>query len=208
MALRLVFVTPGDRKPAATVSLIEAVLEGGVTALLLRERQLPPDERAALYEEATACAHAAGALALVSGDVRAARACGADGVHLGHGSPSVAQARAAGGALLVGRSCHWPVTAEDRAADYITLSPFAPTHRSHPRPLLTASQIASALADPALGPIVALGGLDARAVPDLPDGLAGVAVIRALADARDPRGAAATLRSVVDGRWQFGTEGA
>jgi thiamine monophosphate synthase len=52
--------------------------------------------------------------------------------------------------------------------------------------------------------VVALGGLDAGRVADLPDRLAGVAVVRALADAADPRAAAAQLRSLADGRFAFG----
>jgi len=84
------------------------------------------------------------------------------------------------------------------------LSPFRPTHRSLDRPLLTTEQVQSVVAHPGLGPVVALGGLTAADVSDLPDGLAGMAVIRSLSEARDPRGAAAVLRSQADARWSFG----
>ena len=206
--LRLVLVTPGDAPPSDTAALVGAALEGGVTAVLLRERQLPDAERRALYAELVERCRAAGALSLVSREAELAAALGADGVHLGWGGPDVAAARAALPGGLVGRSAHWPLEEEDGRADYLTLSPFAATPRSRPRPLLTGEQVAAALAAAGERPVVALGGLDAARVPDLPDGLAGVAVVRALADAGDPRGAAAVLRSAVDAWLAFGSSGA
>ena len=204
--LRLVFITPGRRDASAAqiLTLIEQVLEGGATAILLREPQLGLADREALYSPAVKAIHAAGALALVSKDVGLAVACGADGVQLGYGSPSVEEARARAPGLLVGRSCHWPPVQDDWLADYLMLSPFRPTHRSLDRPLLTTEQVQSVVTHPGLGPVVALGGLTAADVSDLPDGLAGMAVIRSLSEARDPRGAAAVLRSQADARWSFG----
>ncbi len=203
-ALRLMFVTPGRLDPAGTTRLVRAVLDGGATSVLLREPQLDDGARRALAADVAAACRDAGAALFVSRDLALAAACGADGVHLGHGGPTVAEARAALPDARVGRSCHWPPTDEDRAADHVTLSPFRPTHRSRPRPLLEPEQVAAVLADEALGPVVALGGLTAADVPDLPPRLAGVAVVRALADAADPRGAAAVLRSVVDSLLDFG----
>jgi len=202
--LRLVFVTPGDREGPATVELVERVAEGGVTAVLMRELQLSPAERRPLYATLCAACRRHGVMSLVSRDHELALASGADGVHTGWGGPSVGTVRAAAKGLLVGRSAHWPLDVDDTAADYVTLSPFRPTHRSARRPVLGEAQVAGALATPGLGPVVALGGVTAADVPDLPPGIAGVAVMRALADAPDPRGAAAVLRSVVDARWSFG----
>ena len=192
-ALRLVSITPGDRSPAETLALAQAGLAGGVTAILLRERSCSPSALRALACDLAALCQATGALLLISNDVALARHCGAHGVHLGHGGPTVAQARQQAPELIVGRSAHWPMGDDDRAADFVTLSPVASTPRSLPRPLLTAAQLSAAVADPALGPIVALGGLDVQTIGQLEQGIAGVAVIRALADAADPGAAARQL---------------
>ena len=199
--LRLVLVTPGDRPPEATQSLVEQALAGGVTAVLLREPQLGRDERNFLAQELAAAAGDAGALLLLHNDVAAALECAADGVHLGWGGPAPAAARAAAPGLLVGRSAHWPLQAEDREADYLLLSPFRPTPKARPRPLLTGEQVGHVLGEHGLGPVVALGGLDATDVDSLPQGLAGVAVLRAIAEADDPAAAAAALRAAVERRW-------
>jgi thiamine-phosphate pyrophosphorylase len=203
-ALRLVFVTPGRGAPHEIAGLVREVLDGGVTAVLLREPQLSGRERASLANEVVSACRSEGALALVSRDLELAEACGADGVHLGYGGPSPGEARRALPGRLVGRSAHWPLVADDLEADYLTLSPFRPTPRSHPRPLLTSEQLQHVLRLPGLGPVVALGGLGVQHVSDLPPGLAGVAVVRALADAPDPRTAAALLRSAIDTWLDFG----
>jgi thiamine-phosphate pyrophosphorylase len=202
VALRLVLVSPGDRTAEATAALIEAALQGGVTAVLLRERHLEASALGALAARARQATTRAGAALLVSNDVELARACGADGVQLGHGGGTVVAARAALAAgqraAWVGRSAHWPLVAEDLAADYVMLSPFGPTFRSRSRPRLTQAQVRVVLARPGRPPVVALGGLDAAAVAGLPRELAGVAVVRALADAPDPRAAARVLRAAVE----------
>ncbi len=203
-ALRLVFITPGRMCPEETLSLIGQVLEGGVTTVLLREPQLPVEQLAVLAEKTVEACQAWKARTLVSRDVDLAHACGADGVHLGWDSPSVDEARKRMPGGLVGRSAHWPIQADDQLADYVTLSPFRATWESRPRPLLESHQIHSALSLDGLGPVIALGGLTAADIPDLPDGLSGVAVVRALAEAVDPRVAAAVFRSALDTYLDFG----
>ena len=199
--LLLVLVTPGDREPRRTQRLIESALAGGVTAVLLREPQLDGVERAELAAQAREATRAHDALLLVHRDVHLALDCVADGVHTGHGGWSVEDIRRQAPELLVGRSCHWPVGTEDRRADYVLLSPFRPTPKSHARPLLEADQVRACVDDPRLGPIVALGGLTADDVATLPEGLAGVAVLRALSEAGDARAAAIELRSALDARF-------
>jgi thiamine-phosphate pyrophosphorylase len=153
-----------------------------------------------LAAQAVALARRAGAVLLVHRDADLARACGASGVHTGWGGAPVAALRARAPGLLVGRSAHWPLQPEDVAADYLLLSPFRATPRSHPRPLLTAAQVEAVLARADLPPVYALGGLAAADVPALPAGLAGLAVIRAIADAPDPAAAAAALCAALDAR--------
>lgn len=202
--LRLVLVTPGRRAAEATVQLVQAALDGGVTAVLLREPQLDADARSQLYAELLLRCRDAGALSLVSRDPELARQLGADGVQLGHGSPPLSEVRAAWPEGILTRSAHWPLLAEDLAADACTLSPVAPTPASRPRPLLTPEQIEQACARLAPKPVIALGGVELSKLDALPSSFSGVAVLRALAEAADPRGRAAQLRSLLDARHEFG----
>jgi thiamine-phosphate diphosphorylase len=194
----VLLVTPGDRDPARTADLVRSALDGGVGAVLLREPQLPLERLQPLAVAVTELCRRAGAIALVHRDPALALACGADGVHTGYGGPSIAALRAAAPALLVGRSAHWPLQPQDAEADYLLLSPFRATSRSHPRPLLTPAQVAAVLARTDLGPVLALGGLTLADVPALPAGLAGVAVVRAIAEAPpDAKTSAARLVAAV-----------
>lgn len=134
-----------------------------------------------------------GALLLLNDRLDLARLLGADGIHLGRRSVSVADARAfLGDNILVSVACHAPVEAADAAragADLVTLSPiFASPGKSSPIGL-GALREASALA-PAL-PILALGGVAAtNAAACREAGAHGVAAIRA-----DPSSLLAALSS-------------
>ena len=202
--LRVVQVTPGDRPGAATARLVESALEGGVTAVVLRERALAPDELRALARRVRQATRRVGAALIVSNDVDLALEVQADGVQLGFGGGTVADARRrlreAGRSPWVLRSTHWPPDDEDRAADVLALSPFGATLRSHARPRLTPGQVAAVLEAAGARPVVALGGLTAREVGALPRELAGVAVVRALSEAADPAAAARELRAAVERR--------
>ncbi|MGQ0551913.1 MAG: thiamine phosphate synthase [Planctomycetota bacterium] len=200
-APRLLLVSPGDRAPARTLELCAAVLAGGVDALLLREPQLAPAERALLAEQLRQITREHGARLFVQREVLLALRVDADGVHTGTRGPSVASLREQAPALKVSRSAHWPLEPDDLGADLLLLSPFGETPRSWPRPLLKAEQVEAVLARPGCPPVLALGGLTASAVPALHERLAGVAVLRALAEAADPRRAAAELRAALEQRW-------
>jgi len=204
-ALRLVLVTPGDRSPAATLALVAACAGAGLGSLIVREPQLPDDELRRLLAQLVPLCRQAGVTVLVSNRPELAAECGADGVQLGHGGPAPAAVRAAHPELLVSLSAHrdqLDAGVLDLArADAVTLSHWAPTHRSHARPLLTGAEVARLLTELAPLPVVLLGGLTAKQVPELPDGLAGVAVIRALADASDPARATRELAAALQTRW-------
>lgn len=113
-----------DRKlcaPRPLTDVVEAVVGGGARAVILREKDLPHDEREALADELRPILHAAGGLLLVASDPTIE----ADGIHLAASEP-VPEPRPA----IVGRSCH--DLAEVRAAqlqgcDYVTFSPVAPS---------------------------------------------------------------------------------
>jgi thiamine-phosphate pyrophosphorylase len=154
-----------DRRSAAQPleDVVVAALRGGCRWLSLREKDLAHAERVALLQQIMALARPFGATVTVHGDVEAAAAAGAAGVHLPAGaSPRPARARLGRGALI-GLSVHSASEAAtaDPAVDYVTLSPiFGSISKSGYGPPLGVQALADAVAR-ARVPVVALGGVSA-----------------------------------------------
>jgi thiamine-phosphate pyrophosphorylase len=179
---------------------VRRALAGGVSAVMLREKDLATDALVALGRDVAAACRDAGALFLVNHDVVAARELGADGVHLGFRSITVAAARAmAGEDALVGFSAHEPEEtgrAVLEGADYVTFGPIydTPSKQGFLVPRGAAALEAAVLAADG-APVVALGGIVAERVLELRRaGAAGVACIRAVLEAQDETAAARRLR--------------
>jgi thiamine-phosphate diphosphorylase len=167
------------------VEVVAAAIDGGARHVVLREKDLPRDERAALAEALRAV------LAPVEGQLIVAGPdpLGGDAVHLAAADPPVA-------VRLVGRSCH---RGEDLARlsqeDYVTLSPVFPS-RSKPGygpPLGTAGLARLSARTPV--PVFALGGVTSpdKAAACLDAGAAGIAVMGAVMRAADPAATVAAL---------------
>ncbi len=179
---------------------LAGALAGGATAVQLRLKHTPDGAALVFAREATAQAHAAGALLFVNDRFDLALLAGADGVHLGQAdlAPEVlpAEARAR---LLVGLSTHTLEQARasrDRPIDYVAFGPvFGTASKSSeytPRGLASLREVASLVSHP----LVAIGGIDAtNAASVRASGAAAVAVISAVADASDPAAATRYLSS-------------
>jgi len=188
MVNRLMVLTDRTQAKRPLVDVVGAAVAGGARLFVMREKDLPADERAALARQLHEVILPAGGQLLLAG-------CepGPDGVHLAAADPAPAN-RPAG---LVGRSCHnaaelGRATAE--GVDYATLSP---VYESASKPGY----------GPALGieglrmlcggalPVYALGGVDTaeRAARCVGAGAAGVAVMGAVMRASDPAGLVAGL---------------
>ncbi len=193
----IVDVSDVERQRAA----IEASLEGGVDTLQLRDRQAAGGAllgAAAVLRSVTA---ASGATLLVNDRIDVARAAGADGVHLPADSFPIALARALlGPSALVGRSTHAPaeaVAAAADGADYVIIGPIfeTPSKRAFGAPLGIAALAATRIDVP----VLAIGGIGPEQVATVRRaGAAGVAVVRALLAAPDPRAAARALVAALD----------
>jgi len=177
---------------------VAAAVDGGASGVLLREKDLRRDERAALAIELRDVTTAAGAALVVASDAELAVSAGADGVHLSASDPwPDGSVRARVG---VGRSCHTIddlMAAEDRNADWATYSPvFATASKPGYGPPLGVDGLAAGCrAVPSL-PVVALGGVDVGDAASCVDaGAAGVAVMGAVMRAPDP---AAVVRALVE----------
>lgn len=203
-ALRLYLVTDQSSAGSRTLTdVVAAAVQGGVTCVQLREKQLNTRDffAQAIALKALLAPHN---IPLVINDrIDVALACGAQGVHLGQGDMPVAQARRLlPPEVFIG----WSVeTMEDvvRSAslpvDYLGVSPIhaTPTKTDTQTPwgLEGLRQVRSATALP----LVAIGGIhagNARAV--LSAGADGLAVVSALCAAQDPCVAAIALRKRMD----------
>jgi len=182
---------------------VAACLDGGVQGVQLRAKALGtrPLLDLALAVRRLTVGH--GARLLVNERADLAIAAGADGVHLpADGLPVEVARRLVGRDRLVGVSTHSVAEAQAASAagaDYLVFGPVyeTPSKRSYGAPL-GLGMLAEVCRRVAL-PVVAIGGITAARAPEVrAQGAAGVAVIRALLEAEDPRAAAAELRS----RWE------
>lgn len=183
--------------PAAQLAML---LDAGCRVVQLRDKSGSSDARCALTRALLPRVRAARARLIVNDDLTAAAL--ADGVHLGQDDapPELARARLGPGAL-VGWSTHTPdqVAAARGRVDYIGFGPIFSTASKDtgypPRGLRALAAAVSAFD----GPVVAIGGIDAAALPAVrATGAAAWAVIGAIWGAPDPCGAARFFASADD----------
>jgi thiamine-phosphate pyrophosphorylase len=192
-----------DTRPDGDVlATVDAVLDAGRPCIQVRIKDGTDRERLELATAVAERCHAAGTWCIVNDRVDIALASGADGVHLGaHDLPVVAARRLAGDRLVIGGTARDPAMARqlvEAGADYLGVGPVhaTTTKTGLPDPLGT-DRLAEVVG--AVGvPVIAIGGVTLRRLPAvLATGAHGAAVVGAVADAIDPRGAAAALLAVV-----------
>jgi len=178
--------------------LVEAALRGGVDVVQLREKSLPRREveRAAQTLRRLCDTHSA--LFIVNDDPHLARACDADGVHVGQEDMPATEARAAlGPEAIVGLSTHSEEQLADSAdapVDYVSVGPIWETPTKEGRPAVGLDLIRHAAAH-ASYPFFAIGGIDSGNATEVVDaGARRLCVVRAIRDAEDPTVAAEELR--------------
>ena len=199
---RLYFVT--DRTQTANRSLtdvVHAALDGGVRAVQLREKDLEGCELYALAEQLRALTQRYQAHLLINDRLDVALAVEADGVHLGHNSFTVKDARRLLGAgKLIGVSTHsqQEITAA-RGADFIIFGPvyYTPSKAAYGEPQ-GLDRLRAAVAHSTV-PVFAIGGIKTERVADiLETGAHGIAMISALSAATDPAQVARELLQQLD----------
>ncbi|MHB8578007.1 MAG: thiamine phosphate synthase [Dehalococcoidia bacterium] len=185
----------------ALVRCVSAAVAGGVTAVQLREKDLPNERLLALATRIQA-AIAGRAILLINERPAVALAAGAGGVHGGEASlPVSAMRRAVRGRLLVGRSVHslsGAVQAAGAGADYLVLGTIFPS-RSHPGGETGGLELVRSVCAAVNVPVIAIGGITAENARDVMEaGAAGIAVISAIIGRPDPRFEAERLRSALE----------
>jgi thiamine-phosphate pyrophosphorylase len=206
---------PLARAPDGLSNLLGGAVAGGVDIVQVREKDLSDDELLEIARAARELCEQLGALLIVNDRPLVAREAGADGVHVGQEDMPVAEVRElVGPDMLIGLSTHAPqeidlaaANASARAAepgasgpDYIGVGPVYETPTKPGRPAVGLELVRYAAAH-ATVPFFAIGGLDAGNLAEAVDAGAGRAVVlRAIADAGDPRGAATVLRALLERR--------
>jgi len=194
---------PGLCAGIGMVETARRAVAGGATMVQLRDKQAGTRcviETGRALKQALAGTNAK---LIVNDDVAAAIAIGADGLHIGQGDMSVAEARARiGRKAILGLSVETPelaAAADPALVDYIGAGPvFAtPTKLDHKLPVGFDGLAAQIAASPV--PAVAIGGLKARHVAEvLSVGAAGIAVVSAICGQPDPEAAARILANEID----------
>lgn len=179
--------------------LLRAALNGGVDIVQLREKQLPQREieRSALTFRRLCDTYSA--LFIVNDDPDLARACDADGVHVGQDDTAAAEARAAlGPEAIIGLSTHSEeqiAASVEQPVDYVSVGPIWETPTKAGRPAVGLELIRHAAAS-APHPFFAIGGIDpSNAAQVIDAGARRLCVVRAIRDAVDPAATAEELRN-------------
>jgi thiamine-phosphate pyrophosphorylase len=185
---------------ARLLSTVAAALEGGVSAVQLRDKGVysaqERDEASGGIRELSR-RHAVPFL--VNDNPEYARRVNADGVHVGRDDPSPRIARAIlGPEAIVGVTVYGKAGEEEAAAsagaDYLAIGPFFPSPTKPDEPILPLQVLDTVVRRSRL-PVFAIGGITAQNAGILArHGVAGVAVVSAIMDSDDPRGTTEAIR--------------
>jgi thiamine-phosphate pyrophosphorylase len=195
---RLYFVCdarPGGEDPEA---LLRAALSGGADFVQLREKELGREEIERASSTFRRVCDTYSAPFIVNDDPELARACDADGVHVGQDDVAAEAARdLLGPNAIVGLSTHSPeqiAAADQRPVDYISVGPIWETPTKAGRPAVGLELISHA-AERAARPFFAIGGIDpSNAAQVVEAGAQRLCVVRAIRDAAEPTAVAEELR--------------
>jgi thiamine-phosphate pyrophosphorylase len=194
---RLYFVC-GARPQADLETLLRAALTGGADIVQLREKELGRAEIERAAGTFRRVADTFSALFILNDDPELARACDADGVHLGQDDVSAEQAREIlGPDAIVGLSTHSEeqiAASSERPIDYVSVGPIWETPTKEGRAAVGLDLIRHA-SEQAPHPFFAIGGIDTdNAIQVVQAGAERLCAVRAIRDAADPAAAAAELR--------------
>lgn len=181
---------------------VKDAIAGGATFMQLREKEAPFDEIVALGKELLALCREARVPFVVDDDVDAALAIGADGVHVGQDDMACEEARRRlGPNAIVGVSAQTveqALAAQAAGADYLGVGALIPTPTKPDAVDVTYEEL-KAICEAVDIPVVGIGGLNVRTIPQLQgSGADGAAVVSAIFAAEDCLQATRELREVCD----------
>ncbi len=176
----------------------EEALQGGVTFLQIREKNLESEKFEALAREVQERAQKYHVPFVVNDEVEIAHKIDADGVHIGQSDMELARARKLlGPDKLIGVSAQTveqAVKAQQGGADYLGVGAVFPTSTKADAAEVSYGEL-KAICEAVSIPVVAIGGIGANNVEELKgSGIDGVAVVSAIFASGDIPAAARTLR--------------
>ncbi|MFM7562292.1 MAG: thiamine phosphate synthase, partial [Planctomycetota bacterium] len=182
---KLYGITDRGLANASNVEIARRMLEGGARLIQLRDKSATARELFDSAREMMGMVRAVGGRLIVNDRVDVALTAEVDGVHLGQGDLTVAEAREIlGSEKIIGISTHNRAQFEEAletSADYIAVGPiFTTTSKENPDPVVGLELLREArgLTD---RPIVAIGGIDLTSAAEvIAAGADSVAVISAL----------------------------
>lgn len=182
---KLYGITDRGLANASNVEIARRMLEGGARLIQLRDKSATARELFDSAREMMGTVRAVGGRLIVNDRVDVALTAEVDGVHLGQGDLTVAEAREIlGSEKIIGISTHNRAQFEEAletSADYIAVGPiFTTTSKENPDPVVGLELLREArgLTD---RPIVAIGGIDLTSAAEvIAAGADSVAVISAL----------------------------
>ncbi len=173
MTCRLYLITPPrlDDLAAFGRALAEALDAGDVAALQIRLKDVPETVIAAAVDALTPIAHARDVAVILNDRPDLAAKYGCDGVHVGQGDASYAEARRlVGKDRMVGVTCHdsrhLAMEAAEAGADYVAFGAFFPT-TTKDAPTRADPEILTIWQETMETPCVAIGGITAANAGEL-----------------------------------------
>ncbi len=181
---------------------VEKALQGGVTILQFREKNLSTEQLTEKARKLKDICRKYNVPLIINDNVQAAIDSGADGVHVGADDMDVSAVRTITGSdFIIGATAKTPEQAKNaqiQGADYLGCGALftSPTkHNTRPMSIETLKEITSLVQIP----VVAIGGLTYDNIDIVRgSGIAGAAVISAVFAAQDVKSAAEKLRAKLD----------
>lgn len=181
-----------DRAFAKKQTLYEQVnsaINGGITMLQLREKELSEAEFLKEAEKIKPLCRANDIPFIINDDVDVAVKCGADGVHIGQNDMAAEKVRQIiGDDMILGVSAQTPeqaVKAEEAGADYLGVGAVFPTSTKSDALSVSYETLKEICASVSI-PVVAIGGICAENIKELSgSGIDGVALVSAIFGAED-----------------------
>ena len=177
---------------------IEEALQGGVTILQLREKELDEDSFINEAIEVKKICRKHGVPLIINDNVNVALKSGADGVHVGiEDMPIDEIRRTVPDSFIIGATCktvEQAQSAERLGADYMGVGAVFPSPTKKNAVRITREQLKEICASVSI-PAVAIGGISLENVDELKGGgMSGIAVVSAVFSADDIQKAASLLK--------------
>ena len=177
---------------------IEEALQGGVTILQLREKELDKDSFINEAIEVKKICRKHGVPLIINDNVNVALKSGADGVHVGiEDMPIDEIRRTVPDSFIIGATCktvEQAQSAERLGADYMGVGAVFPSPTKKNAVRITREQLKEICASVSI-PAVAIGGISLENVDELKGGgMSGIAVVSAVFSADDIQKAASLLK--------------